>query len=199
MNDRKKNGKQHATTTDIDELPKKPKTEDSGTKDFFYFFALIASVADSDDLWLVDSGASRHMTGDRDNLTSLMRRRLSQKVELGDNNSYAVKGIGKTSTELESGENIHLNNILYVPGLKKKSISISCLGDKGDRVSFIDGKVLLWTKGSSIDFAIVIRVREGRLYRLLKQPIQALVHNDINLCELWHRRYAHLHYRDLLF
>jgi len=28
----------------------------------------------------------------------------------------------------------------------------------------------------------------------LKQPTQALVHNDINPCDLWHRRYAHLHY-----
>jgi len=30
-----------------------------------------------------------------------MERRLPEKVELGDNNSYAVKGVGKTSIELE--------------------------------------------------------------------------------------------------
>jgi len=62
-------------------------------------------------LWLVDNGSSRHITGDRDNLTSLIEERLSQKVGLGDNN-YAVKGIGKTSIELESGDNVHLQHII---------------------------------------------------------------------------------------
>ena len=28
-------------------------------------------------------------------------------------------------------------------------------------------------------------------------PIQVLVHDSINLVELWHRRFAHLHYRAL--
>lgn len=113
-----------------------------------------------------------------------MERRLSKKVELGDNNNYGVKGIGKTSIELELGDNVRLSNILYLLGLKKNLVSISCLEDKGDRVAFVDSKVLVWPKGFSIDSARVIRVREGRLYRLLKQPTQALVHNDINPCEL---------------
>ena len=97
---------------------------------FFYFYALIGSIADNDDLWLVDSGASRHMIGYHDNLTSLIERRLSQKVELQDNNNYVVKGIGKTSIEMELGENYHLSNILYVPSLKKNLVSISYLEDK---------------------------------------------------------------------
>jgi len=42
---------------------------------------------------------------------------------------------------LETGENLHLKNILYIPALKKNLLSISCLEDKGYRVSFLDGKV----------------------------------------------------------
>ena len=83
------------------------------------------------------------MTEDRDNITSLMEKKLSQKVDIGDNNTYAVKGIGKNSIELEPSENIHLNNILYVLGLKNNLVSISCLEDKGDRVAFVHGKVLV--------------------------------------------------------
>lgn len=48
-----------------------------------------------------------------------MEIRLTQKVGLGDNTNYAVKGI-KTFVELETGENIHLSNILYVISLKKE-------------------------------------------------------------------------------
>jgi hypothetical protein len=62
-------------------------------------------------------------------------------VEFGDNNSYAIKGLGKASIKMESGNNVHLNNVLYVPGLKKNLVSISCLEDKGDRIAFVDGKV----------------------------------------------------------
>ena len=58
-------------------------------------------------------------------------------------------------------------------------------------------RFLFWKKGSSIDSAKVIGVREGGLYRLLGQSAQALVHNDTNLCELWHCGFAHIHYKAL--
>ena len=96
-NNKKRKGKQHASTTDVeDEKPNKIK---SG-KDFFYFSALTCSIADDDDIWLEDSGASRHMTREFGNISSMKEKKLSQRVELGENPSYAVKGIGNTSIEL---------------------------------------------------------------------------------------------------
>lgn len=74
-------------------------------------------------------------------------------------------------------------------------LSISCLEDKGDRVSFVDGKVLVWGKDSSINKAKVIGVREGSLYIFITPSPQALVHMEINPIELWHRRYGHIHYK----
>jgi len=35
------------------------------------------------------------------------------------------------------------------------------------------------------------------MYRFLMPPPQALVHLDINPCELWNRRYGHLYYKIL--
>jgi hypothetical protein len=52
-------------------------------------------------MWLIDSGASIHMTSDHINLSSMNENKTSHKVELGDKNSYAVKGIGQASIELE--------------------------------------------------------------------------------------------------
>jgi hypothetical protein len=34
------------------------------------------------------------------------------------------------------------------------------------------------------------------LYKLIGQNAQALAHDEFNPSELWHRRYAHLHYQD---
>ena len=50
--------------------------------------------------------------------------------------------------------------------VKKNLISISPLDKKGFRVSFVDGEVLMWTKGKTIDDAVVIGVEEGGLYIL---------------------------------
>lgn len=68
---------------------------------------------------------------------------------------------------------------------------------KGDRVAFVDGKVLVWGKDSSFEKAKVIGVREGRLYRVITPSPQALVHMEIKPIELWHRRYGHIHYKTI--
>jgi hypothetical protein len=70
------------------------------------------------------------------------------------------------------------------------------LDEKGFKVAFIDGEVLMWPRGKSIDDAIVIGVQEG-LYKLKGHSDSALVHNTINPSELWHRRLAHIHYKAL--
>ena len=47
--------------------------------------------------------------------------------------------------------------------------------------------------------AMDIGVRCGKLYKLLFQPQCALAHNSSSeLCELWHRRMAHLHHPALI-
>ena len=69
--------------------------------------------------------------------------------------------------------------------------------DKGYRVAFVDGQVLVWPNDSNIDVAEVIGVREGGLYKLSRCQSQALINDNTNLCELWHRRFAHLHYKAL--
>ena len=47
------------------------------------------------------------------------------KVELGDDGTYAIKGIGSASFQLQSGNVFHIEKIIYVPGLKKNLISIA--------------------------------------------------------------------------
>ena len=46
--------------------------------------------------------------------------------------------------------------MLYVPRLKMNLLSIFELDAKGMRVAFVDGQVLIWPKGKTIDDATVI-------------------------------------------
>jgi hypothetical protein len=148
-------------------------------KDYHLHYSSLTGTLE-DDLWIIDSAASRHMTGNQVRLSNLIENKTSHKVELGDKNTYPVKGIGKASIKLESGNNVHLSNVLYVPSLEKNLVSISCLEDKGNRISFVDGEVLSWSRDSNIENTRVIGTREGRFYRLLERNDEALVHNEVN-------------------
>jgi hypothetical protein len=78
----------------------------------------------------------------------------------------------------------------------KNLISVGILEDKGHMVIFMERKALLWPKDTELSSTIVIGIKGG----LYKVPgyIQALVHSTVSSCELWHRRFGHLHFKALL-
>jgi hypothetical protein len=92
---------------------------------------------------------------------------------------------------------LKLEEVLYVPGMKRNLVSILALEDKGYNITFSEGRVIAWHKDSHIISSKVIGVRENNLYRLTIKPVQALLHDTISLSELCHRRLAHIHYRAL--
>jgi hypothetical protein len=73
-------------------------------------------VPTNDDTWLIDSGASRHMTGFRDHLTNLVEKETNLHVVLGDDARYNVKGVGTSTFQLDSDMHLQLSEVLYVPG-----------------------------------------------------------------------------------
>ena len=59
-----------------------------------------------------------------------------------------------------------MKDVLFVLGLKKNLLSISPLDVKVMRVAFIDGQVIMWPRGKTIDDVVVIGEQEGGLYKL---------------------------------
>ena len=98
-------------------------------------------------------------------------------MKLRDDYQYPIKGSGESSYKLDSGKSLTMKEVLFVPGLKKNLLSISALDAKVMQVSFIDGQVIMWPRGNTIDDAIVIGEQEGGLYKLKGHPEQALVHD----------------------
>jgi hypothetical protein len=158
-------------------------TKDMSEKiSLLHYSALTGTI--EDDMWIIDSGAFRHMTGDQDRLSNLNEKKTSYKVELGDKSTYPVEGFGQASVKLKTCKNVHLSNVLYVPGLEKNLVSISFIEYKGNIIAFVDGKVLFWHKDSSIENARVIGSCCLNLYRLLEQNEEAFVHDKVNPNEL---------------
>ena len=128
-------------------------------------------VPTDNDSWLIDSGASRHMTGFRDHLTNLVEKETNLHVVLGDNARYNVKGVGTSTVQLDSDMQLQLTKVLYVLGMTRNLVSISSLEYKGYKVTFSEGRVLAWHKDSHINSTRVIGVREKNLYILTIRPI----------------------------
>jgi hypothetical protein len=164
----------------------------------FSLVVCLSTRATHSSVWYIDSGASRHMTSVREHLTDLTQIG-NLEVVLGDDQVVKAIASGTVSFQRESLPPILLRDVLYVPSLKKNLISVSTIEERGYEVLFCDGQVLLFPKGSSITSAKVIGTRHDKLYKLMFQPASALYHTTINsdLCELWHKRMAHLHHRAL--
>jgi hypothetical protein len=107
-------------------------------KDHVLISALSGTVTPGADAWIIDSGASKNMTGKRNTLSCISENNFSQKVTLGDDYQYPIKGVGESNYKLDSENSVKMKDVLYVLGLKKKLLSISALDKKGYRVSFID-------------------------------------------------------------
>jgi hypothetical protein len=127
----------------------------------------------------------------------LKKRDSRVQVELGGDAKYPVVGVGNIPFQLDLGNYSDFDDVLFVPGLKKKFISYFFMEDKGFVVEFKNQQVRIKLKEYSSNIAQVIGVREGNLYKLQGEHVRALVHNSDNLCELWYKRMGHLHQRVL--
>jgi hypothetical protein len=106
------------------------------------------------------------MTGQREILSCFTKNNFPQKVTLGDDYQYPIKGVGESNYKLYLGTLMKMKDALYVLGLTKNLLSILALDNKGFRVAFIDGEVLMWPKGKTMEETIVIGKEEGGLYKL---------------------------------
>jgi len=128
-----KRGKHHASTTEDEESKKRQKgsaSEKEKRKEYYLVSTLSGSLTTGRDTWLVDSGTSKHMTGYKDILSEFKKMTFSDQVELGDDRSYEIQGIG----------------------------SVATLEDKGYIVTFTERKVLLWPKDGQMNSVEIIGV-----------------------------------------
>ena len=140
----------HLAEDENEESPRK-RTRGEYVEEYGLFYAFFRSVTPREDTWLIDSGSSKNMTVKKTTLSNIEEKNSSQKVSLGDDYQYPIKGIVESSYKIEFGTSMEMKKLLYVPCLKKNLISISTLDKKGHRFAFIDGQVLMWSKGKTLE------------------------------------------------
>jgi len=82
--------------------------------------------------WYIDSGCSKHMTGDKEKLESGTALEKGNKFSFGNDTPAAIKGKGTAQLK----EKVKEGNVLYVDGLKHNLLSVSQMCDQGTEVIF---------------------------------------------------------------
>jgi hypothetical protein len=92
-------------------------------------------VGDMKNIWLIDSGCSRHMTGDKGWFSSLVPVVTRRYITFGDNG----RGRVLSESEIKVSDKITLRRIALVQSLRHNLLSVSQLLDEGFEVLFRPG------------------------------------------------------------
>ena len=99
-------------------LPQRIRQESddsSSEEEYVLISALTGTVSHGSNDWLIDSGSSKHMTGFKESFVKLSEHESPQKVKLGDDNQYPIKGSRESSYKLDSGKSLKMKNVLFFP------------------------------------------------------------------------------------
>lgn len=125
--------------------------------EYIYVLQVCLKVHIPKNKWIIDSGCSRHMTGDKSKFLSLIASD-GGLVTLGDSNTVRIIGKGTIGNEKFS-----INDVRLVDGLKYNLISVSQLTDSGHKVNF-DKKFCFISTNSNE--APLVAKRKGNIFVL---------------------------------
>lgn len=140
--------------------------------------------------WIVDSGASFHVTPSLECFATYVAGNYG-KVYLGDNFACNIEGMGTMRLALNNGQELLLNDVRFVPGIKKSLLSVGQLDAHGYTTIFVGGSWKL-LKGSML---VTKGSKRGTLYylRCKALPGKFLAVAEIaSHTELWHKRLGHM-------
>jgi len=161
--------------------------------------AALSAETDDESAWFIDSGASAHMSCNKEWFDEYHENIDESHIYLGDNRSHKIQGYGVICVNLPNGQMKQIHDVLYVPGIKKNLISVSTITDQNLKVEFIKSQCFVKDIQNHYN-VIATGTRVGGLYKLdvTKGNHQALTSTTMSTEELWHRRYGHLNQNDLV-
>ncbi|XP_070022435.1 uncharacterized protein [Nicotiana sylvestris] len=136
----------------------------------------------------MDSGCSKHMTGNTTNFLSL-KSLQGGSVSFGNGKKGCILGVGKVGKSLTHS----IENVYYVNRLKYSLLSVSQICDKGNKVEFLSK---ICTVADLVTGEIVLVAK--RYKNIYVYDFESLQSGDLSClkavnddAELWHRRLGH--------
>jgi transposase InsO family protein len=173
----------------------------------------LSALSDRDSfkqLWVLDSGASKHICFDQAQMQSMQPASEDDSVTFGNGMTSMAAGVGTVAVLPTSAEyTLELRKVLYVPDAATNLLSISCAVTAGVTFEFGTEQCIMRYKGSVV---AVAERRANGLYCIDSKPkamaLQAAqpvpgqppapaVSAAGPAAAIWHRRYGHLGYDNM--
>jgi hypothetical protein len=146
--------------------------------------------------WIIDSGCTNHMTGEKKMFTSYVKNKDSQdSIIFGDGNQGKVKGLGKIAITSEHS----ISNVFLVESLGYNLLSVSQLCNMGYNCLFTNIDVSVFRRSDgSLAFKGVL---DDKLYLVdfskEEADLYACLIAKSSMGWLWHHRLAHVGMKNL--
>ena len=160
-------------------------------------FATFDNVEDRDpSRWILDTGASNHMSGAWSAFASLDTG-ITGSVKFGDGSTARIEGSGTVLLSCKNGEHRSLPNVYFLPRLTANIISVGQLDEDRHQVLVEDGIMRIRDE----DRRLLVRIPRGpgRLYVLdatIARPVCLAARSDEDAW-IWHARFGHINFAAL--
>lgn len=154
-----------------------------------------------DHKWIIDTGASRHITPNVDLLTNTRLPPAETAVIFGNGSIVKPSLIGDAYMTTKNGTMFKLTDVLYIPGATESLLSVSHATKKGIDFAFTASSCRIT---SDMFTLATVKASSNNIYELeasSQHPPRYAAAYHVNQktvsAQLWHRRYAHLGYNNL--
>lgn len=156
-------------------------------------------VNSSEEEWLGDSAASKHMSHRRDWFTTFHTGGAgNNSVQIRDNSQIEVEGYGDIKVlALVNGEwePRTIENVLYVPKLKKNLFSVGATTNKNLKAIFCKDKMEIYS-----DRLVAVGIKQSNhCYKMLFKTVTETTANvsTVDSALPWHERLGHINFQAL--
>ena len=154
-------------------------------------------VNQKDLTWYTDSGASQHMSYDKEMMVDYVHFENPQKVGLGDNRVVQALGKGNIWLDIKDENDYNparLVDVLYVPDLAKNLFSVNAAAKRGYTIELQQSGCVILDKFRKISGSGKL---QNNLYVLDVNGKNEKFHHvnvasNEHLEDLWHQRFGHL-------
>ena len=155
-------------------------------------------------VWVIDSGATKHMSPDRSLFSSLAPLPQAVHVTFGNNTTGTALSAGDVVLHTEVGGRsvvLILRDVLYVPTALRNLFSVRSAVKAGAEFHFAQHSCIVSVAGKAVAAADccdgLFCIRTGPAAPAPAEGEAALLASGGEAPELWHRRFGHLGYSSL--
>lgn len=159
--------------------------------------------------WIIDCGSTCHMTNDKSDFVSYTKLDDPRKIKFGGQECGLGIGLGRVKViSVVEGVNkeVYLSDVLYVPVLRRKLISLSAAAKRGCQGNWYEDKLVL--RGKKGDIKIIAKEYKGLYFADIKYDMLTEnsesedLEEEGNVAEAnlnaWHEGFCHLNHKSLI-